>query len=356
MGLLARQEVAVHPGAMHKWSRLGKKISASSIAAALIIGVAVSMGLGLRAEELLATTILFTLAGMSASKSIDANILIVSGKTKQFGMANLAASATICIGIVIAFLSGVLSLWMVIALNALSLIAQMILIVVPSSKLLKNTPATVSRPEGIPALVRRAGRAWRSQIVEALAVRGDSILLMTQAGVHIVGLYAVVALIPQIAYQVFQTVIQHSYAAAPLLRLRERTRLLWQVCVLLSVPLVIMAALMALVFVPTLFGPSFVESLDWLMPACLVTIGLASLAPVLQHFAISDRDSWFPFALIGCGGIAALCGVAVGSAFGLLILAIMFFTTGGLYVYFVAGPRLFSVSWRSIAKLFRGNS
>ncbi|MFJ4226073.1 hypothetical protein ACIPYV_00750 [Paenarthrobacter nicotinovorans] len=315
-----------------------------------------SMGLGLRAEELFATTALFTLAGMSASKSIDANILIVSGKTRQFGAANLASSATICAGILIAFLAGVLSLWMVIALNALSLVAQMILIVVPSSKLLKGTPPTVSSTEGIPALIRRAGRAWRSQIVEALAVRGDSILLMTQASVHIVGLYAVVALIPQIAYQVFQTVIQHSYGAAPLLRLRERTRLLWQVCVLLSVPLVAVAGMAALVFVPTLFGPSFVESLEWLVPACLVTIGLASLAPVLQHFAISERDAWFPWALICSGGVAALCGVAAGSAFGLLILALLFFTTGALYVYFVAGPRLFSVSWKSIAKLFRGNS
>lgn len=352
LGLLARHDVAANPGTMHAWSKRGRRISGFSVTAALVVGVGLGFGLGLRAEELIATAVLFTLAGMSASKSVDANILIVSGYTKQFGTANLAASATICLGIVGAFVAGVLTLWLVIGLNAASLVVQMILIVVPRAELLKRTQPERLAHERFGSLVRRAWGAWRAQVAEALVIRADSILIMAQASVQVVGLYAVTALIPQIAYQVFQTMIQHSYATAPLVRIRERTRILWQVCLAVSLPLSAAGGLAAFILVPILFGPSFIASLEWLIPACMVAIGLAGLAPILQHFAVSGRDSWFPIALLLGAAASGLCGVVVNTATGLVILAVMFLVTGGVYVYLVAGPRMFCVSWISIRHLF----
>ncbi|MGO4251334.1 hypothetical protein AB4Y81_03620 [Paenarthrobacter sp. TAF1] len=349
--MLARQEVAENPGTMHEWSRRGRKISGISIAISLTLGLTLGFGLGLQSEELLATAALFTVSGMSASRSIDANILIVAGCTRQYGMANLAASATVCLGIVAAFAAGILSLWLVIALNAASLISQMILIVRSRRRLLKSTLAQPSQYVRFVSLIGRAWRAWRSQVVEALAIKADSILIISQASVHIVGLYAVMALVPQISYQIFQTVIQHSYASAPLMRLRERTRLLWQVCVLMSIPLAGVAAVGAILLVPMLFGPAFSESLNWLVPACLVAIALASLAPALQHFALSNRDSWFPFVLLGCVLVAVACGLFFNSAVSLTIMASLFFGTGSLYVFLAAGPKMFAFSWTAIRRI-----
>ncbi|WP_454811337.1 hypothetical protein [Paenarthrobacter nitroguajacolicus] len=289
---------------------------------------------------------------MSASKSVDANILIVSGFTRQFGQANLAASGIICFGIVVAFSSGVLTLWLVIALNAASLVAQMLLIVLARARLLKGIRAEDLELDGMGTLTSRAWRAWRSQMVEATVIRTDSILLMTQASVQVVGLYAVVALIPQMSYQVYQTLIQHSFAAAPLIRMRERTRILWQVCLMISLPMSAMAAAAAFLLIPILFGPEFTSSLDWLLPACMIAIGLAGLAPVMQHYAISRQDNWFPILLLGGVAVSVLSGSVVGVPTGLFVLAASFLFASCCYVYLVAGPKMFRMSLRSLRSAF----
>ncbi|MGO4651539.1 hypothetical protein AB4068_07570 [Arthrobacter sp. 2RAF22] len=353
LGLLARQAVAADLGQAHGWSRRGRQLMLYSVVAAVVIGVGLGQILNLDLPERMATAVFLALAGMSASKSIDANILIVAGLTKNFGIANLAASGAVCFGIVIAYFSGTLQLWLVLAFNAGSLLVQMTLIVLPRRRLLKGIDEGVFKPERLRSLLHRAWRAWRSQVVEASLLRVDSMMFITQATVQTVGYYSVVALIPQTAYQTFQTIIQYSYATAPKTGIRQRTWLTWQICMLASVPIVTAGALGAVVLVPLLFGPAFGPSLDLLLPACSVTIGLAALAPVLQHFAVSPTgDSWFPCTMIVLIATCWWLGKQTNPSLAVTVMGGVFVLVGGLYVYWLVGPRILRFSIGSWAILF----
>src|SRR6185437_12942724 len=74
LGLLARQAVAADLGQAHGWSRRGRQLMLYSVVAAVVIGVGLGQILNLDLPERMATAVFLALAGMSASKSIDANI------------------------------------------------------------------------------------------------------------------------------------------------------------------------------------------------------------------------------------------------------------------------------------------
>jgi hypothetical protein len=323
-----------------------------SVLAAIVLGLGLGQVLNLDVPERLAAAIFFALAGMSASKSIDANILIVAGLTKQFGVANLAASGIVCVGIVLAFLGGVLQLWLVLAFNAASLLVQMVLIVLPRRRLLRGIHEGEFKSEKFRSLLGRSVRAWRSQVLEASILRVDSMVFITQSSVQAVGYYSVVALIPQTAYQTFLTIIQYSYATAPAAKIRERTRVTWQICLVASVPMIVAGSMGAIVLVPVLFGEAFNPSLDLLLPACAMTVGLAVLAPVLQHFAVSPTgDSWFPWAIVVLIATCWWTGTQTDPSLAVTLMGIVFFLVGGLYVYWLAGPKIFQFSlsgWTSL--------
>ncbi|HKU25288.1 MAG TPA: hypothetical protein VJQ54_07425 [Candidatus Sulfotelmatobacter sp.] len=303
--------------------------------------------------ERAATAAFLALAGMSASKSIDANILIVAGLTKHFGIANLAASGTVCVGIVLSYMAGHLQLWLVLAFNAGSLLVQMALIVLPRRRLLKGIDEGAFKAEKLRSLLHRAWRAWRSQIVEASLLRVDSMMFVTLSTVQVVGYYSVVALIPQTAYQTFQTIIQYSYATTPKTKLRQRTWLTWQICLLVSVPIVLVGGLGARILIPMLFGPAFSPSLELLVPACSVTVGLAALAPVLQHFAVSPTgDGWFPLTMIALIAMCWLLGRQTNPALAVTVMGGAFVFVGSLYVYWLGGRSIFRVSLNSWAVLY----
>ncbi|MCY1673812.1 hypothetical protein OVA06_03610 [Pseudarthrobacter sp. SL88] len=320
---------------------------------AAAVGLLTGLALGLAWTETVASAIYFALAGMSASKAIDANILIVAGRTKHFGIANLAAAGVICGGIVTAFLLGQLSLSIVIALNAAALVMQMLYISLQRRRLLRLVTATDFREEALRKLVRRAWRAWRSQLVEAALLRSDSLLFMTQAAVSVVGYYAVVALIPQMLYQVVLTLIQHSYASAPSLRIRQRTTALWQLCTLISLPMVLLGASAGFVLIPVLFGSEFSPSLELLAPACCMAVSLAGLAPVLQHNAISPTgDAWFPLICTVVFFAGWVIGVAQGTTVGVISMSAGFVLASSVYVYLLSGSRAFRVSRGTFSGLF----
>lgn len=353
LGPMARQAVSEDIGQAHGWSERGRRVTLFSATIAALVGVTIGVTLDLSLWETIVSIALLALAGMSASKSIDGNILIVAGRTKQYGLANLVAAGTIGLGIVLAFVFGWLTLTIVIALNAIALVVQMSYVGIQCRLFLARIEAGQLEQESFKTLVPRAWRAWRSQLVEATLLRSDSLLFISQASVTVVGLYAVVALIPQVCYQVFQTLIQHSYATSPAVRIRQRTMLLWQFCILLSLPLAVLGGVAGFIVIPVLFGPAFIPSLELLFPACAMAICLAGLAPVMQHFAISPtRDSWFPIVCLGVAVAAWFLGIKLGSAWGVVSLAAGFVLVSGAYVYLLGGARIFCFSPSAFARLF----
>ena len=358
LGPLARQAVSEDIGLSHGWSRRGQRITVLSASVAALIGLVIGIALNLAWPETAATVSFLALAGMSASKSIDANILIVAGRTKHFGIANLAAAGVICAGIVAAFIVGWLSLWVVIGLNAAALIVQMLYIAVQRQRFLTKIVASELGKERFGLLAKRAWRAWRSQLVEAALLRSDSLLFITQASVTMVGYYAVVALIPQMSYQVFQTLIQHSYATSPRLRIRQRTTILWQFCTLVSMPLAGAGAAAGLILIPVLFGPEFIPSLELIVPACCMAVSVAGLAPVLQHFAISPTgDGWFPLVCLAIAAGGWAVGINLGAGSGVVAMSAGFVLSSGAYVYLLSGLEAFKVSFDKFSRLYgRGSN
>lgn len=353
LGPLARQAVSEDIGQSHGWSRRGQRITLWCGGMAAAVGASVAGALGFAWLETVATVTYFALAGMSASKSIDANLLIVAGRTKHFGIANLAAAAAICTGITSAFLLGLLTLWVVIALNAAALLTQMLYIVIQRKRFLNSTKPSQFIEERFRSLWKRSWHAWRSQLVEAVLLRSDTGIFITQASVAAVGYYAVVALIPQMMYQVFLTLIQHSYATSPRLNIRKRTTMLWQLCVMISVPLSVGAGGVALVLIPVLFGQEFLPSLQLISPACFMALSLSGLAPVLQHFAISPtNDRWFPVACVVVVAGGWIIGGNHGSAAGVVALSAGFALVSGAYVYLISGLRAFKITPASFSILF----
>ncbi|WP_156133804.1 hypothetical protein [Pseudarthrobacter phenanthrenivorans] len=353
LGPLARQAVSEDIGQAAGWSRRGQRITLASASGAAAVGFCTATLLGLAVEETIAAIAFFGIAGMSASKSIDANILIVAGRTKQFGTANLAAACTICGGIILAYGLGLLTLQFVISINAASLVMQMLYISYHRRKFVRGLVATELRKDTRRILIAKVWRAWKSQLIEAALLRSDSALFIAQGTVALVGYYAVVALVPQVSYQVYQTLIQHSYAKWPALRLRRRTTLLWQLCMLLSLPIAALGAVGGTLLIPVVFGPAFEPAVSLLGPACAMVVCLAGLAPVLQHFAVSPTgDAWFPVAAFGLVVIAWFAGNNFGPAISVLLLAVGFLITGGGYVYLLSGNRMFRVSSSDLMRLF----
>lgn len=353
LGLLARKAVAEDLGQAHGWSRRGKSITLFAVVIAAGAGVSIASALSLEVDETLAAAALFAFAGMSASRSIDGNILIVAGRTKQYGAANLAASASVSLGIVAFFCLGFLSLWNVIALNAASLVIQMLCITIPMRRLLNSIPKTDFRPEPLKKLATRAWRAWRSQMLEAGVIRADTLLFVALTNVQTVGLYAVVSLVPQMAYQVVQTLIQSSYAANPLLRSRIRIKMLWQITVAAGALMAVLGSLAAIPLVPLLFGPAFEPALALLVPAGLVTVGLAGLGPTLHHYATSEaQDTWFPTALLLTVGASLLVGVLTTPFWGVALVGLLFLALSAIYMFLLAGRRVFIVSLADWLKLY----
>lgn len=353
LGLLARKAVAEDLGQAHGWSRRGRRITLFAVVLSTVAGVFIARTLSLAVDETLAATALFAFAGMSASRSIDGNILIVSGGTKQYGTANLAASASVSLGIVVFFLLGLLNLWNVIALNAASLVVQMLGISIPMRRLLSSTAESSFVPEPFARLLAKAWRAWRSQILEASVIRADTLLFVAQTNVQTVGLYAVVSLIPQMTYQVVQTLIQASYAASPAMRFRVRTRVLWQVTVVAGVILALLGSIAAIPLVPLLFGQAFAPAVGLLLPASLVTIGLAGLAPALHHYATSaTQDSWFPVTLLFIASACWIAGDLLTPSWGVALAGALFLALSATYMYLLAGWKTFVVRREDWLRLY----
>ena len=176
-------------------------------------------------------------------------------------------------------------------------------------------------------------RSWLSQLSEMLVGRSDVILVSSQASTYQLGLYSIVALIPQLSYQVFATLIQQSYARNPTLSLVRRTTLLWMTCALAGAALILVAIPAAYWLVPIIFGAEFSNARNYLLPAAAVTFGLSNLAPVINDVALRKRPAPILAASLsvvvaGSVGIAALTDVPVA----LFSLSGMFVALSATYI------------------------
>ena len=344
---LARSEFVQDPMSLSFWRRRARNAGLLLFPLGAGAGIGLALTLGLAPAELAATTVLFVLSVFTAARGVEANALISMGRPGIFGAANLAASALTFAVIVIAFVSGVLSVLIVLWTTAASVALQVVLTVVFVRRMTREWEVELaararelhSRADHRGgALVSRAGRAWSSQIAESLAVRGDTIAVALMSPAAQVGLYSVVALIPQAAYAVFTTVVQTAYSRQRAGDELTRFMHVFHSCGVVALMLAFVAAPVAWWGLPIVFGDDFTAAREYLPAALAITVGLGAFVPVLQRMS-SGKVAVFPLAAILGVTTLAVAVVAVFGSYPAVVLALGLALLVGSLVYAIIVTR-----------------
>ena len=363
---LARADVADNPRMAGPWQRLGLRTAFAMLPVALAVGVVLAGRLQLTGVEAASVLLLFTLSSLSASRGVTANVLIALGRNDLFGRANLAMTLAMVSVIVVSFLFSWLTLAVAVAATAVGFMVQLTILGVGfrlARRAQAARDAAAATPPAAPTrltflgVLPRAFRSWLSQLSEIIVCRADVVLLSSQAATYQLGLYSVVALIPQISYQVYSTLIQQSYARSQTVSLSQRTTLLWVACAGAGLVLAGLALPAAYWLLPVIFGAPFTGARDYLLPAAALTIGLATLAPVMNDVALRRRPAPFFASLALLIAVATLgIGLLAGVMPALFALAALFVVLSTGYVLVLNRGRIFWLRPRLVIALFRGTA
>jgi O-antigen/teichoic acid export membrane protein len=358
---LARADVAERPALAKNWASVGLRAGLLFTPFALGAAGVVVYLLKLSVAESIATVVLFLFSGLSASRGVTANILISLGESSKFAFANLFMTLTVLTIILVGFVTGNLTLFVAIAANAAGFVVQSLMLG-SGFRAVMSKPLSRSDPENdgslavprLRALIPRAFRSWLSQISDLGASRSDVILLTSQAATTQLGLYSVVALIPQLTYTVYTTIIQQSYARNPRVPLARRTTILWMTCGFVGIGLAATSVPVAYVLIPVIFGPEYERARDYLLLAGAMTIGVALIAPVAADSALRRKPA--PYLICSIAGIIAIVvalGHLVGVAVALPTLAGLLAVLSLFYILKLNNGNLGWLRPSEIIRLFR---
>ena len=317
LGWVAREEIARDRLSLGYWRRLARIASLIAILPTLAAAATIALVLQLGPAEVAGTFALLLLAAFAASRSVDGNIMVSTGKIGTLGAANLSYAIFVVVGTVCLFAIGELSVATALFVNAGGLAVQMTLLSIGIAHASRHTRSEIrsrqlelAESRSPREVIGMASRAWRAQLLDTAATRADSILVAIGAGAGGVGIYSIAGLIPQIAYALAATLTQRSFAVTPTLSAAARLRTLQQASVVVSLLFVAVSVPAAFFLIPTVFGDAFIESRGWLVPASSVAVGLSALAPLLV-FQARDRS---------CRGIVVVAHVLTPMAVSLALL------------------------------------
>lgn len=357
---LARADVAARPELARVWARLGVRAGLVFAPFAMVAAAAAAASMQLSVGETIAVTVLFLFAALSSSRAVTANILVSLGQSNRFALANLAMTLTVLLVIVVAFLLHHLTLAVALSANAAGFVVQSLLLARGFRVAVRNLTTASRHGDGfegrltLRVVIPRAFRSWSSQLSELGASRADVIVMTSQAASSQLGLYSVVALIPQMTYTVYSTVIQQSYARNPSAPLRHRTTVLWLTCFLVGLAISVAAFPIAYFLIPIVFGDNFSGARTYLPLALAVTVSLALVAPVTADSALRRRPapmlllSVLVIVLVGC-----LVGVSLGAFVALPVLAILLTIMSTVYILILNRGDLRWLRLRNIRELFK---
>ena len=318
---LARADLVHDPLALSFWRRQARNVGLVLIPVGAAIGWLAASVSGLRGAEVPAAVTVVVLAVLAAARGIEGNALISGGRPDLYGLASIVASLFTITTVVVAFLWGVLDVALVLWTTAGSAVLQITLTVLFVERSIRGRRAALAarerelraRPDYRGrSLVSRAGRAWGSQVGEAFGSRGDTLAAVASGTTAAVGLYSVVALVPQVAYAIYTTVVQTAYSRHREGDSLERFRHVFQGCTAISIALALVAWPVAWWGVPVIFGAEFTPAREFIVPALLMTVALGAFAPVIQHLS-EGRLSVLPLAgVLALAGTAAALGAVLG--------------------------------------------
>lgn len=363
---LARADLAHDPLALTFWRRRARLVALVLVPVGVLISWGVVLWSGLSGIEAVAALAVIVLASLAAARGIEGNALVTGGRADLYGFANVAAALLTVTTVVVAFIAGVLDVAVVLWTTAASAALQLMLTVTfvhiavrgRRSELDARARELSARPEHRGrALVSRASRAWASQVGEALGSRGDTLAVAASGTTAAVGLYSVVALVPQIAYAIYTTVVQASYSRRRSGDSLDRFRHVFQTCTAAALLIAVLAGPAAWWGVPVVFGAEFTAAREFVAPGLAMTIALSVFAPVIQHLSEGHRNV-LPLAgiVLGAAGAAFVGGVLMGPTAAIGFLAGSMFVGCVGYATWLTRGAVLRVSATTTARWWRGQA
>lgn len=362
---LARSEIAQDPFSLSFWRRQARRVGLALVPLAAALGVGTAIVVGIGPAETAATTVLFIIGVFAAARGVEANALISRGRAGSFGLANLAASILTVLSIVTFFALGILTVAVVLWTTVASILLQIVITVAAvmwvtrgdADRLASRAEELAAHPEYRGASLRgRAARAWSAQVAEAVTTRGDTTTVALSAVSAQVGLYSVVALVPQAAYAVFTTVVQAAFS-----RRRDgddamRFTHVFQTCVSLAVVIALVAGPVAWWALPVVFGDEFTASRLFLPGALVMTVGLSAFAPVALRMSAGTTSVRPLILLLGVPAVAAaVTGALAGPAAAVVALGATLLVSSLTYALWVTKGQVSRVSLRGTIDWWRSH-
>lgn len=363
LGWVVRDAVAHDPFSVDYWRRKARMLAIGLLPVAIGIALMMAYWLGLTEWETIVTCVFYGIGAFAGTRSVEGSALVSLGKTTALGFANLLYAALV-VGLTVAlFFLGALDVANLVVANALGVSAQMfVLWVVIRRQRRGNLTALAQRTVELrrdPAhstreVLKRAGVAWRTQLVDAASLRADTLLLGGFASRQVVGLYSVVALLPQMAFAVYLTLVQRSFARSPGLAPEVRLRVLMQGCVITGIVGCVVGIPLAYIGIPWLFGPDFTAARQYLLPGGLMVLGLAALTPVMVDLSRRPKSAVTLLLVFVPALVVAALGFLMNPFMGLLLLGLGYVVAGLAYAATRLGLKLFSIDVRLILIVFTG--
>jgi O-antigen/teichoic acid export membrane protein len=347
LGWVARDEVARDPRSYFFWRTRARGVALVASPVALGLSALLAFALSFHPLEAAALAAYFVIGAFAGTRSVDGNVLVSLGRPATLGMINTVTALAVLGACVILFVFDQLTVGSLIVANSLGLIVQMIGLIIAIRAVERQRPELADEVAGpaahdmsITQIMRRAGRAWTSQLTDAYMLRSDTILVAISGSRSSVGLYSVAALVPQVGFALCLTVVQRAFARAPQFDPDRRLKLVTQACLLVSVSFLCLAIPSAYFLIPPIFGDAFTDARTYLLPAGLMTIGLAALAGALMDASRrKGRQIW----LLSIAGVPTAAGVLaaiLSPQLGVAALGSVAFVTGIVYALVHVGKEL----------------
>lgn len=322
LGWGARTAVAQDARSAETWARWARWVSLAALAPASLLVVWLSGAWRLSTTEVLGLVLLFGLASAAAIRSVQGNVLISLGSLAALGLSNISMAVVTAGSVGLLFLVDHLTVTTVLIVNAAGLLAQSALLIHALRK--QRTRITVGAPTGRHAGVVTPSKLFMTglaQTLDALSSRLDLLLVAIVADARTLGLYSVAAVLPQVSYFVFLTLIQRSFAKSPSLTLEERSRLLLRVCLGGGLAFAAVGGAVGWLLIEPVFGHDFGPARQFLWPAMVVTVGLGALLPTLLLWQRGGRSTLASLvSVVTVGACATAVGATAGAWWGVIVL------------------------------------
>jgi len=287
----------------------------------------------------------YVAAAVATRRAVDSGVLVSVGKPHLNSVANLCYGVAVAMSVLVLFSLGRLDVTTLVLSNALGFLIQTaVLSYLVHRHMAGRRVELRARLDAMrvdPAyrwttVARRGLRYWRAQFLDGVTNKADVLLATLVGGTAVAGLYSVTALLPQIAYTCYVTVVQTTFSRHPRMDANVRLGLIFRSSSLAACLLSVLGCAAAYPLIPWIFGQDFTAARGYLVPAVCMTAGLAGLSAVLPDLGRRPSSAWLSCVVL-LPALAAALMAPWSAAAAVSALGMTFFVVCACYVWSKCG-------------------